>query len=73
MVGILKFTLPEEQIDFQTALDGNKLKMIIHDHYQYIRTKLKYCQLTDHEYQIYEECKENLLQLLNDENLDVLK
>lgn len=73
MVGILKFTLPEEQIDFQTALDGNKLKMIIHDHYQFIRTKLKYCQLTDAEYQIYEECKENLLQLLNDENLNVLE
>lgn len=73
MVGILKFTLPEDQIDFQTALDGNKLKMIIHDHYQFIRTKLKYCQLTDAEYKMYEECKENILELLKDENLDVFK
>jgi len=42
MEGVLKFNLPEEQRDFQDAINGSDFKLVIWKLDQYCRAKVKY-------------------------------
>lgn len=42
MKGILSFTLPEEQEEFEQAQNAGKMHAVIDDLFNLIRTKIKY-------------------------------
>ena len=61
------FKLPEEQGEFDAALNGIKNEIIIESMFAFIRQKLKYEELTDEQVTVYEEVRQKLADLVNEE------
>lgn len=71
MKAIIKFKLPEENHEFANAMQGSKMRSILHEHLEYLRTELKYSDLNEEQYKAYKECQKHLNDLLIDEQIDV--
>jgi hypothetical protein len=69
MNGILEFNLPEENDDFQAALNGSNYKSAIWDFDQLLRSEMKYKELSEETYQAYKWCREELRKILEQDNL----
>ena len=62
----------DEKDDLQTALDGYKWKLLVWDLNQKLRTYLKYDTSIDGvRYEMVEEIKKDLFELLDDYNLNL--
>lgn len=75
MKAIVKYIYDTENIDQVRELDdmrnGSAYKNIIIDFDNYLRDKLKYSELNDSEFKVYEETRSMLWNLLNDSNLEL--
>lgn len=71
MKAILKFSLPEEQEDFDLAVHGSKWMSACWDIDQHLRNKLKYEQLSEDTYKALEETREKFREILTDYNLEL--
>ena len=62
MEGVLKFNLPEEQRDFQDAIDGSNFKHVLWKLDQYCRAKVKYASdfANDEVLDTYDEIREQI-------------
>lgn len=62
MKGVLKFNLPEEQTDFQDAIDGSNFKHVLWKLDQFYRGKIKYAHdmTNDEVLDTYEEVREQI-------------
>jgi len=69
MNGILEFNLPEENDDFQAALNGTNYKSAIWDFDQLLRSEMKYKELSDDTYKAYKFCRAELRKILEQDNL----
>jgi len=69
MNATLKFDLPEERDDFEIAVNGWKYRSVLWDLDNFLRSKLKYEELNDGEYAVYEKVREQLWNLLNEDSL----
>jgi hypothetical protein len=71
MKATLEFTLPEEQVEFDCAVDGVKWMSAMWDLDQYLRKKIKYESegMSEDTFKTIEECREKLHQILNEEGL----
>jgi hypothetical protein len=69
MKAVLEFDLPEDQDDFQSAINGNNYKSAIWDFDQLLRSEMKYKELSDETYQAYKWCREELRKILEQDNL----
>jgi hypothetical protein len=71
MKATLEFTLPEEQVEFDCAVDGVKWMSAMWDLDQYLRKKIKYEseEMSEDTFKAFEECHEKLHQILNEEEL----
>jgi hypothetical protein len=69
MNGILEFNLPEENDDFQAALNGHNYKSAIWDFDQLLRSEMKYKELSEETYQAYKWCRQELRKILEQDNL----
>lgn len=49
MKGIIQYNLPEENEEFQTAINGSKYKLLIWDLDQYLRGEIKYNSKLSHD------------------------
>lgn len=67
----LIFNLPEENYEFELACNGGKYKSILCELDNFLRSKLKYEDISDVEYEIYENTRTRLWDLINEENLDL--
>jgi hypothetical protein len=65
----LIFNLPEEENDFRAAINGHKLKGITYDYDEWLRTQIKYEDLTDDEYRTYQKCRDRLREMFYDDDL----
>lgn len=65
----LTFRLPEEAIEAQTALDGEKWKGVVWDLNEEIRTKLKHGELTGAESDVYEKIRNSIFEKLQENGL----
>ena len=59
----------EENEDLRTALDGYKWKLVVWDLSQKLREYIKYTELSDDKYDMTEQIKKDLFELLDDYNL----
>ena len=66
---ILEFDLPEENLDFQAALNGHNYKSAIWDFDQLLRSEMKYKDLPNDTYKAYKYCREELRKILAEDNL----
>jgi hypothetical protein len=69
MKAILEFDLPEDQDDFQAAINGNNYKSAIWNFDQLLRSEMKYKELSDETYKAYKYCREELRKILEEDNL----
>jgi hypothetical protein len=69
MKAVLEFDLPEDNSDFQSAINGSNYKNAIWDFDQLLRSEMKYKELSDDTYQAYKWCREELRKILEQDNL----
>lgn len=63
----LTFQLPEETQDFQDACKAQHYVGVIDELDNFLRSKLKYTELTDEQDMVYSEVREKLWALRNEE------
>ena len=69
MKAVLEFDLPEDNYDFQSAINGNNYKSAIYNFDQLLRSEMKYKELSNETYNAYEWCREELRKILAEDNL----
>jgi hypothetical protein len=69
MKAILEFDLPEENTDFQAAINGHKYKSAHWDFDQLLRSEMKYKELSEDTYKAFEFCRKELRKILEQDNL----
>ena len=69
MKALLEFDLPEDNYDFQAAINGNNYKTAIYNFDQLLRSEMKYKELSNETYNAYEWCREELRKILAEDNL----
>lgn len=68
----LKFYLPENQSEFETAANGWKWKAVAWDLSQALRKRLKWEEgLSEEKYQGIEECQDELFEIINGYSLNL--
>jgi hypothetical protein len=67
MKATLSFKLPEEQEEFSIAQKGGHYLYVIEELDSHLRSKLKYEELTEEAAKIYQEIRDMLWSLRNDE------
>jgi hypothetical protein len=67
----LIFDLPEESHEWENALQGSKMRSTLWEYDQWLRSKIKYEDLNDEQYQVYQGCRDQLRTLLIENNLDI--
>lgn len=72
MKAILEFNLPEDQHDFDLAVNGAKAQVTLWEMDQWLRTQYKY--MTDEEYsedkyETFEKCREQLREIMFENGL----
>ena len=58
MIGKLVYKLPEEREDFEIAQNGVNYSIATHEFSEWLRSQIKYKELTDEEHRIYTEVRE---------------
>ena len=67
----IEFNSIEEQQELELCINASKWYSIVWDYSEYLRTKIKYGELSDDAYKAIEEVREKLHELLNDEGLKI--
>ena len=75
MNAILEFNLPEDQTDLEFAYKGSKWWSVAWGMNQWLRGQIKYAsdEMSDDTYKAFEECREQLRELIDEYNLDLEK
>jgi hypothetical protein len=67
----LTFTLPEEQEEFYLAAKGADWRCVVEDMSNWLRSKLKYEELTPEQDAAYEEARKHLFSILEERGLQL--
>jgi hypothetical protein len=72
MKGILKFDLPEETKEFELANNATKLYSVLWEMDQWLRSNTKYAPdtMSEDTYNTFQQCREQLRELMNNENIN---
>jgi len=72
MKGILKFDLPEETKEFALANNATKLYSVLWEMDQWLRSNTKYAPdtMSEDTYNTFQQCREQLRELMNNENIN---
>jgi hypothetical protein len=65
----LEFDLPEDNKDFEAAINGHKYKSAHWDFDQLLRSEIKYKDLSEDTYKAYKFCRDELRKILAEDNL----
>lgn len=73
MKAILEYNLPEDQEDFQLAVNAAKWHSVCWDMDQYLRSNTKYApdSMSEERYIAYQECRDKLHLLMNEQGLSL--
>lgn len=71
MKAILEFNLPEQNEEFQAAINGLNYKSAIWDFDQWLRSEMKYKELSKDVYKGYETCRKELRDILAQDNIQI--
>jgi hypothetical protein len=69
MKAVLEFDLPEDNKDFEAAINGHKYKSAHWDFDQLLRSEIKYKDLSEDTYKAYKFCRDELRKILAEDNL----
>ncbi|MEY3311609.1 MAG: hypothetical protein RL348_942 [Bacteroidota bacterium] len=72
MKAILEFNLPDDQDDFQDAVNGQKWRLMVWNFDQHLRSQIKYNdKLSEEQYKVYEEIRDMLYQKMGEDGLSL--
>jgi len=72
MKAILEFNLPEDQPDFDLAVNGAKAQSTLWEFDQWLRAQYKYMsdeEYSEDKYETYEKCREQLREIMFENGL----
>jgi hypothetical protein len=71
MKAILEFNLPEDNIEYELVNNAGKMHSVLWDMDQWLRSNTKYAPdtMSEDTYNAYLKCREQLQELMNDENI----
>lgn len=71
MEATLKFNLPEEQPEFDNAVNGAKWSLVAWELDQWLRSQIKFApeDMSQDAYEAFEECRDKLNEIKNDYGL----
>jgi hypothetical protein len=71
MEAILKFNLPDDQEDFNIALDGSKWALSMWEMNNWLRSQIKHPPegMSDDTYKAFEDARDQLYEILNENQL----
>ena len=67
MEAILKFNLPEDNTEFEMAVNASKMYSVLWDMDQWLRTQYKYmpdAEYSADKYETYEKCRDHLREIM---------
>lgn len=71
MEAILRFNLPEERLEFDLAVNGNKWSYVTWKVDQELRSKIKYSEsITEEQRDIYQEVRNLINEYMNEQSID---
>lgn len=71
MEATIKFNLPEEEEAFKLAISAENLSRTIWEMDQWLRSQIKYNNLTEQEYEIYEKVREEFHNIMSKNEVTV--
>ena len=72
MKATIEFNLPDDQDDFQDAVNGQKWRLMVWDFDQHLRSQLKYNdKLSSEQYKVYEEIRDLLWEKISGAGLSL--
>jgi len=73
MKAILEFNLPEDDAEFQTANNAGKMKSVLWEMDNWLRTTIKHAPdtMSEDEYNTYKRCRDYFYELLNLEGINI--
>ena len=72
MKATIEFNLPDDQEDFQDAVNGQKWRLMVWNFDQNLRSQLKYNdKLSSEQYKVYEEIRDLLWEKIGEEGLSL--
>jgi len=73
MKAILEFNLPDDQSDFESAINGYKWELAMWDMNQYLRSVTKYApdETSAEVVEALDKARDKLFNILNDYNLEI--
>jgi hypothetical protein len=71
MKAILEFDLPEDYHEYKMANKANDMHSVLWDFNQWLRSKIKYHELSDEKYETLQECGDKLYELLTDHQIEL--
>jgi hypothetical protein len=73
MKATLEFNLPDDQHEFDLAIQGSKMYLALWDISQEIRTLWKYEELSEEEWNMVERIRDKFYEILNDNHIELNK
>lgn len=67
----LTFQLPEEQEEFHMAVKANRAHIALLDMDQFLRSKIKYEELTEEQNELYQSIRDKLREILLDRDVNI--
>ena len=73
MEAIIKFNLPEDEEDFQVAVNGKKMYSVLREMDQWLRSNTKYApdSMSEDTYNAYQKSRDQLHEFMNDVNISI--
>lgn len=71
MKGILEFNLPEEHVDFETAVKFSSYRSFVWEFDQWMRSKIKYEDLDREQYEAFDLCRKNFWSIAQENNITI--
>jgi hypothetical protein len=70
MKATLEFNLPEDQAEYDMAINASKYYLALWGIKQELRKQLKYAELSEKEYEIYEKVSDKFHSILEDNGIN---
>ncbi|NDD84128.1 hypothetical protein EBZ38_07620 [bacterium] len=71
MKAILEFNLPEEQSEYELYANAGNLNSALFEFANHLRSKIKYENLSDVEYRIYDEIRKEFYSILEQNEVNL--
>lgn len=70
MKAILEFNLPEDKEEYEMTINASKYYLALWGIKQELRKQLKYAELSEQEYEIYEKVSDKFYEILGDNGIN---